>query len=160
MEFESVFTVSGAIGAMIVAMLAFIFVLNVFSAVKDANMRILEIRNIVDELKGAFERVDQEHIKNMLTGLIDVKADNAETRSKLDLLDGKVTSFVNRDSARLPRKKEDEKEPDKSLSKRDAELVELLKTHGAAVPLDEANGKALPGGQMTLFRESSISRSK
>lgn len=156
MDFQSLFTVCCAFAAIITALLSFILVMNVFSAQKTANNRILGMQDTYNTLKLAFERVDQEQIKKMLTELSEIETDNQKTRSAVDLLDGKVTSFVNRNSAQHPRKKGTTEEPEEPALSKDEDMIETLKKKGLAIPMVNNEEKTQETGPARLVRASSI----
>lgn len=154
MDFQSIFTVSCAIGALVVAFIALLFVVVNSNAIKGVNNGFLSLRDAYGTLKNAFERVDQNQIKAMLTGLGEIEKDNLLTRQRLDLLDGKVTSFVNRESARQPRGKGTSDEPDKEASPKQTDMIEQLKSLNLAHPLEPGNGKPVETGNFQIMRAS------
>lgn len=154
MDFQSIFTVSCAIGALVVAFVALLFVLVNSNAIKAVNNGFLSLRDSYGTLKLAFERVDQSQIKTMLTGLAEIEKDNTLTRQKLDLLDGKVTSFVNRESARQPRGKGSSDDSGKGGSSKPEDLIEQLKAEGLAHPMEPGNGEPKETGEIRFMRAS------
>lgn len=156
MDFQSLFTVSCSIGALLVAFLSIILVLNVLSTVKHVNSRILGVQDTYSTLKLAFERVDQEQIKKMLTELSEIASDNQKTRSAVDLLNEKVTSFVNRESSRLPRKKAVTEEPEEPALSKEEDMIETLKKKGLAIPMANNAEQPQETGPPRLVRASSI----
>lgn len=156
MDFQSIFTVSCAIGALVVAFIALLFVVVNSNAIKAVNNGFLSLRDSYGTLKNAFERVDQNQIKSMLTGLSEIEKDNLLTRQRLDLLDGKVTSFVNRESARQPRGKGSGEESDKEPKGKQADLMEQLKDLNLAKPLDNGNNEIPENAPTAIVRASAV----
>lgn len=157
MDFQSLFTVSCAIGALIVAFIALLFVLVNSNAIKGVNTGFLSLRDAYGTLKLAFERVDQSQIKSMLTGLGEIEKDNLLTRQQLDLLDGKVTSFTNRLSAQQPRGKGASDDSEKEANPKQVDMIEQLKSLNLAHPLEPGNGKPVETGNFQIMRASKAS---
>jgi hypothetical protein len=127
-----------------------LFALADHSAVKSVNNRSLGLADALAALRTAFARVDQDHIKKMLSEQTQLGAEIERTKTKLDLLSERLTSYVNRDSSRARIKSEDEdgepKKKGKGLS-----MLEDLKASGQAMPL---NRKPQPVG--TIRRVSEV----